>query len=49
MLYPFFALYLTQKFDVGMTTAGGIFGSFSLRIRGQCARWRMTDRVGRKR
>ena len=30
MLYPFFALYLTQKFDIGMSTVGLIFGVFSI-------------------
>ena len=30
MLYPFFALYLTQKFDIGMSTVGILFAIFSL-------------------
>jgi hypothetical protein len=28
MLYPFFALYLTQKFDIGMSTVGILLPSF---------------------
>ncbi|MCL4528682.1 MAG: MFS transporter [Chloroflexi bacterium] len=30
LLFPFFALYITQKFSVGMTTAGIILGLFSV-------------------
>ena len=30
MLFPFFALYITQKFEVGMTEAGMILGMFSI-------------------
>ena len=30
MLYPFFALYLTQKYDIGMSTVGIIFAIFSV-------------------
>ncbi len=30
MLYPFSALYLTQKYDIGMSTVGLIFGVFSV-------------------
>ena len=30
MLYPFFALYLTRKFSVGMTEVGVLFAVFSL-------------------
>ncbi len=30
LLFPFFALYITQKFNVGMTTAGIILGLFSV-------------------
>ena len=49
MLYPFFALYLTQKFDVGMTTVGGIFVIFSASgFVGSALGGALTDRVGRK-
>ena len=30
MLYPFFALYLTQKYNIGMSTVGLIFAIFSV-------------------
>ncbi len=30
LLFPFFALYVTQKFDVGMTQAGIILATNSL-------------------
>lgn len=30
MIYPFFALYITQKFNVGMTEAGVLVGIFSI-------------------
>ena len=30
MLFPFFSLYITQKFNVGMTQAGIILGFFSI-------------------
>ena len=30
LLFPFFALYITQRFEVGMTTAGIILGLFSV-------------------
>jgi predicted MFS family arabinose efflux permease len=30
MLYPFFALYLTQKYKIGMATVGILFAVFSL-------------------
>ncbi len=49
MLYPFFALYLTQKFNVGMTTVGGIFVLFSASgFVGSALGGALTDRVGRK-
>ncbi|HID35027.1 MAG TPA: hypothetical protein EYP25_10785, partial [Anaerolineae bacterium] len=28
--FPFFTLYLTARFDIGMTTVGLIFGVFSV-------------------
>ena len=30
LLYPFFALYITQRFGVGMTTVGLVFAAFSV-------------------
>ena len=30
MIFPFFALYVTKKFDVGMTEAGILFTIFSI-------------------
>jgi predicted MFS family arabinose efflux permease len=30
MLFPFFALYLTRKFGVGMTEVGVLFATYSL-------------------
>ncbi len=30
LLFPFFALYITQKFDVGMTQVGVLFAAFSI-------------------
>ena len=29
LLFPFFSLYITQKFNVGMTQAGIVLGTFS--------------------
>lgn len=29
MLFPFFALYLTKKFEIGMTQVGVLFAAFS--------------------
>jgi len=49
MLYPFFALYLTQKFDIGMSTVGLIFGVFSLTgMVGSAIGGAIADRMGRK-
>lgn len=30
LIFPFFALYITQRFNVGMTQAGLLLGTFSL-------------------
>ena len=30
LLFPFFSLYITQKFGVGMTQAGLVLGLFSI-------------------
>jgi MFS family permease len=49
MLYPFFALYLTQKFDIGMSTVGLIFGVFSITgMIGSALGGAIADRMGRK-
>ncbi|MFN2274217.1 MAG: MDR family MFS transporter, partial [Anaerolineales bacterium] len=49
MLYPFFTLYITRHFGVGMTTVGLIFGTFSLTgILGSTVGGALTDRFGRK-
>jgi predicted MFS family arabinose efflux permease len=49
MLYPFFALYLTQKFDIGMSTVGILFAVFSISgMIGSALGGALTDRMGRK-
>ena len=49
MLYPFFALYLTQKYDIGMTTVGILFAIFSVSgFVGSALGGALTDRMGRK-
>lgn len=49
MLFPFFTLYLTRKFDIGMTEVGGIFGMFSISsFIGSMIGGALTDRIGRK-
>jgi MFS family permease len=49
MLYPFFALYLTQKFDIGMSTVGILFAIFSLSgMVGSALSGALADRMGRK-
>jgi len=49
MLYPFFALYLTQRFQIGMTTVGIVFALFSLSgFIGSALGGALTDRMGRK-
>src|SRR5215207_236770 len=49
MLYPFFALYLTQKFDIGMSTVGLLFGVFSISgMVGSALGGAIADRMGRK-
>jgi MFS family permease len=50
LLFPFFALYITQKFNVGMTEVGILFGLFSLSsLVGSFLGGALTDRVGRRR
>ncbi len=49
MLYPFFALYLTRKFDIGMSTVGILFAIFSISgLVGSALGGALADRVGRK-
>ena len=49
MLYPFFALYLTQKYDIGMSTVGIIFAIFSVSgFVGSALGGALTDRMGRR-
>jgi MFS family permease len=49
MLYPFFALYLTEKFKIGMTTVGILFAVFSISgFVGSAIGGALTDRMGRK-
>lgn len=49
MLYPFFALYLTKKFDIGMSTVGILFAIFSISgFAGSALGGALTDRMGRK-
>ncbi|HSB00006.1 MAG TPA: MFS transporter [Anaerolineales bacterium] len=49
MLYPFFALYLTQKFDIGMSTVGILFAVFSVSgMIGSALGGAIADRMGRK-
>jgi len=49
MLYPFFALYLTQKFNIGMSTVGILFAIFSLSgMVGSALGGALADRMGRK-
>lgn len=49
ILYPFFTLYVTRKFGVGMTTVGLIFGVFAITgMIGSTLGGALTDRWGRK-
>jgi MFS family permease len=49
MLYPYFALYLTKKFEIGMTQVGVIFAAFSIStFFGSTLGGAVTDRYGRK-
>jgi len=49
MLFPFFALYITQKFKVGMTEAGVVLGLFSIAgLFGQMIGGALTDKFGRR-
>jgi MFS family permease len=49
LLFPFFALYVTQHFGVGMTQVGILFAIFSISgILGSFLGGAMTDKFGRK-
>jgi MFS family permease len=49
LLFPFFALYITQKFGVGMTEAGILLGMSSLfGLVGSMIGGALTDRFGRR-
>ncbi len=49
MLYPFFALYLTKKFEIGMSTVGILFAVFSVSgMVGNALGGALADRLGRK-
>jgi MFS family permease len=49
LLFPFFSLYITQKFGVGMTQAGIILGIFSIfGLIGSMLGGALTDRFGRR-
>jgi MFS family permease len=49
MLYPFFALYLTEKFNISMSTVGLVLALFSVSgFVGSALGGALADRVGRK-
>lgn len=49
LLFPFFSLYITQKFNVGMTQAGFVLGTFSaFGLIGSLIGGALTDKFGRK-
>ncbi|MBN2555093.1 MAG: MFS transporter [Anaerolineales bacterium] len=49
ILWPFFTLYVTEKFSIGMTQVGLLFGVFSIMgIFGTTIGGALTDRIGRK-
>lgn len=49
MLYPFFALYLTEKYGIGMATVGILFAIFSMSgMAGAALGGALADRMGRK-
>ncbi len=49
LLFPFYALYLTQKFGINMAQVGGLFALFSMSgFIGSAIGGALTDRMGRK-
>jgi MFS family permease len=49
LIFPFFSLYITQKFNVGMTQAGVLFAIFSVSgLIGSMVGGALTDKFGRK-
>ena len=49
LIFPFFGLYLTSKFGVGMTDVGVLFAAFSISsFAGSAVGGALTDRFGRK-
>jgi MFS family permease len=49
LLFPFYALYLTQKFGINMAQVGGLFALFSISgFIGSAIGGALTDRMGRK-
>ncbi len=49
LIFPFFTLYITQKFEVGMTQAGFLLGLFSFSgLLGNFVGGALTDKFGRK-
>lgn len=49
LLFPFFALYVTQRFQVGMTEAGIVLGLFSIfGLVGSMLGGALTDKFGRR-
>lgn len=49
LLFPFYALYLTQKFGINMAQVGGLFALFSISgFVGSAIGGALTDRMGRK-
>ncbi len=49
LLFPFFSLYITHKFGVGMTTVGIVFGIFSISsVVGNTLGGALADHIGRK-
>jgi MFS family permease len=49
LIFPFLSLYVAQKFDVGMTQVGLLFGTWSLSsLIGSTIGGALADRFGRK-